>query len=201
MKRVFGAGFAVVLCVLMGFGGSEATAQPVIEVGNVVLAPDTAGQEVEISVTGGQPVETLNLLVQIEDGLNVAGPTIQGVDLITGTIFENDNDGGQFDVDTDPQFFSTGVVTPFTIPATTVAADGLIATILVDTTGISSGVFDLKLADTLLGDTDFGFDENFLPIEPTIVNGTITVVIPEPGTGALLGLVVVAGLLRRRRQG
>ena len=190
--RVF-TGTAVVLSVV---AAPLASAQPSIEVGSHDLLPNTPGQTIEVFVTGGQAIETVNLNVQVGDGTNTNGPTIQGVDAITGTLFAPpNNDGGQFDILRDPQVFATTVATP---PGTTIAADGLLATIIIDTTGVNTGTYDLKLADTLNDDTDLGFDINLNKIEPTISNGQFTVV-PEPASVLLLAASGVMLMHRRRR--
>lgn len=169
----------VLLAVAAVCAPLPAIAQPTIVVGDHNLQPDTAGQEIKVFVTGGQAIDTLNLNVQIEDGLD--GPTIQDVDAIEGTIFDANNDGGQFDTLADPRLFAATVLTEF---GTAVPADGLLATIFIDTTGLDSGTFDLKLADTFNGDTDFGVDSGFAPIIAEVTNGRITIV-PEPATALL----------------
>ena len=54
----------------------------------------------------------------------------------------------------------------------TVTADGLLATVTIDTTGITSGVFDLTL-DTLNGKTDWGKSAGAEP--PELRDGSINV--------------------------
>ena len=63
---------------------------------------------------------------------------------------------------------------------------------------MNAGTYDLKLADTLNGDTDLGFDINLNKIEPTIGNGQLTVV-PEPASVLLITASGVVLMHRRRR--
>lgn len=188
--------FTVFAVVLAAVTAPSALAQPSINVGNHDLLPGTAGQTVEIFVTGGDAIEGLNLNVQIGDGLVNAGPTIQAVDIITSTIFADNNEFGQLDGLADPQIFATSVLTHF---GTSVNADGLLATITLDTTGVSAGTYDLNLTGTLNGDTNLiGFGTGGSPTPSTITSGQITVV-PEPTSALLLtagGLMLTA---RRRR--
>ncbi|MBI1310044.1 hypothetical protein GC176_01965 [bacterium] len=131
----------------------------IIDVGNHVLQPDMAGQELQIQVSGGDEVQGVTLRVQIGDGGPEAGgsqdgPSIQTVDILTGTVFESNNTGLRQDVDGDspdtvPQFERAETTTS----SGTVSASGLLATITIDTTGFTSGQFPLLLAGTLDGDT------------------------------------------------
>jgi hypothetical protein len=71
----------------------------------------------------------------------------------------------------------------------TVAANGLIATLTVDTSGfnIGSGPFSLKLSGTPDGDSDFA------PIPVTITNGQLRI-IPEPSTWGMAACLILIGL-------
>ncbi len=65
-------------------------AAPVIDVGDFNLQENLAGQKVSIFVTGGDAVAALNFVSQVGQtdtatGQPEAGPSIEGVDLVTGT--------------------------------------------------------------------------------------------------------------------
>lgn len=190
--RVF-TGSAIVLAAI---AAPLAHAQPSISVGSHDLLANTANQTIEVFVTGGDAIEGLNLHVQVDDGSNTNGPVIQGVDAITGTIFDSKTLFGQDDVSPEPQLFSAIVIAS---DDADINANGLLATITLDTTGLFAGTYDLKLAGTRNGDTNLGLEIGGTEtIEPAITNGQITVV-PEPTSAPLLaagGLVLSA---RRRR--
>ena len=189
--------FTGTVLVLSVAAASLVSAQPSIEVGSHDLLPNTPGQTIEVFVTGGQAVETVNLNAQIADGFNTDGPIIQSVDLVTATIFAPpNNDGGQFDSLNLPQIVGSTVVTPL---STTVDADGLLATITVDTTGVFGGTYDLSLTGTRNGDTNFGFDSGDNLIEPVVTNGQISIV-PEPASALILAAGGGLLLARRRRR-
>ena len=148
---------------------------PTIIVGTNYLAPDTAGQAVEFSVSGGHLVQGVNLYVQIAAGAAADNPVIESVDIITGTIFETNNVGvtdadGSGAADAFPRW--EGVIT--VTAAGTVAAQGLVGTALIDTTGVASGTWDLMLTGTIGGDSDFAGQQI------QVTNGSI--VINDPPT-------------------
>jgi len=130
----------------------DSTASTIV-VGDHYLRPGASGQTVQILVSGGTAVQGENVDVQIA-GTSGTGnaPTITGVDLLTGTIFANDNTGEQSAAQTLPQFWNGSVVTS----TGTVSANGLLATVTVDATGVALGsAYSLNLAGTPNGDTDF----------------------------------------------
>jgi hypothetical protein len=112
------------------------------------------GQQVQIHVTGGEAVSGIDLFVQVGDGgVTVGGddtgPKITNLDLVTGTIFA----ANHTDIFTDPAPLIWGATT--TTTAGTVAASGLLATLTIDTTGITTGQFDLLLNPPATGPTAF----------------------------------------------
>ena len=188
--------FAFVLLATAFAGGARAAA---IFVGDVVLEPDTPGQNVELFITGGEQVLGASLFAGLEDDGSGGGPVITAVDLRTGTIFGPG--AAQVDVVTEPRLRFSTVDNIATLD--TVEADGLFATFTVDTTGVFGGEFDLNLAGvqgptgppqstTLLSPTG---DE--LPVSVTA--GRLIVVVPEPATAATLGAIALAFACRRRR--
>ncbi len=160
-----------------------------INVGNTNLLPNTPGQAVELFVTGGDLVQGMNLYTLITDGFSVIpgstmdGPNITGINLTSGTIFSGNNTGGMFT--SSDQYWISQISTS----TGTVSANGLIATLTVDTTGfnLGSGPFSLKLSGTPDGDTDFA------PIPITITNGQLSI-IPEPSTWALAACLMLFGI-------
>ena len=137
-------------------------AAPVITIGDHTLAADTAGQQIEIYVSGGQDVSQLNFYALIADGGSecggsIDGPAIEDIDLMTGTIFDGNNDGeygdddGSGESDTKPQYEAISI----DVTSGTVTADGLLATLTIDTTGFTSGTWTLNLVATDM-ETNFG---------------------------------------------
>ena len=180
----------LVVCGLVSLASANGT--PVIDAGVHSLLPNQAGQTVEIFVTGGILVQGLEFNVQIGD--TTAGPVFEGVDILTGTIFGPSNDGifpGSYIT---PRVAYQGTTTVQTLDVGWgpgfVSTDGLLATLTLDTTGISGGDYNLLLTGTNEGDT------NFAGVLADITNGSLSV-IPEPLSLSLM--LVGSGLLLRRR--
>ncbi|NJL30124.1 MAG: hypothetical protein HC898_00015 [Phycisphaerales bacterium] len=180
-----------------------ADAQPIIHgpssatgLGNYNLLPDKPGQTISILVKGGQAVQGLNFNIQIADGGpaaggSILGPSITAVDILTGTIFAANNTGN-------PQ--GNGILVPqvafysTTTASGSVAAQGLLASVTLDTTGFFAGTFDLILSNTINSSTNFASMNPAL--SPTIIDGSITLV-PEPMS---LMIVIGAGLMMQGRR-
>lgn len=167
-----------------------------IVVGEHELLPDTPNQTIPIMVTGGDSVQGLNFRFQVADGGthpqaggSIIGPSISDIDLMTGTIFDGNNTG-QNDLLKLPQIW----VQSITASANTVVADGLLATVTVDTTGFMTGdEFELRIGDTLDSATDFAG----VPVD--ITDGMLRIGIPEP-TGVVMMITGLALLCTARRR-
>lgn len=183
---------AAIGLALLAIATPQAAATPIIDVGIHYLQPDTAGQVIPIFVSSeAESVAGLNFNVQIADGGleaggNIDGPTIEYVDIIGGDTVFAGNNTGQIDSLSLPQIWAQTTTTA----TSTVVADDLLGILFIDTTGFMTGQFDLKLGDTLNGDTDFA------GIAIDITNGLI--IIPEPSILGLLAIGMFAGLRRRR---
>ena len=156
---------------------------PVITVGDHALLPDTPGQEVPIYVSGNEQISGVQLFAQVGDGGpelgGTLGPAIADVDMVTGTIFEHDAYVGG-DPYLAPQAY-VGFVGLET-PDTTVTADGLLLTLIIDTTNLhaddDANPWDLKLTDTVDTPTELligVLGANATVVPATINNGTITI--------------------------
>lgn len=174
------------IVVVLGLTGA-AWAQPTIDVGDHYLLANTAGQEIQIYVSGGDEVDGLELKVQIGGG--TSGPSFEDVDIFTGTIFADDHQG---------LFPGSYIETRWAYQGTVadvgpVIANGLLVTLTVNTAGVGDGEYLLSLTDTPEGGTDFA------GIAAVIGNGKI--IIPEPTFALLLvvGLPWVLRLRARRR--
>jgi hypothetical protein len=175
------------------------TQAQIINVGNIELLPNTPNQLVTINVSGGVQVEALDFWVQIADGLNLSGPQITSVDIVTGTIFAGNN-GGQYGSSATQQPQRWYQTTDTLIVGTTVPTSGLLASLRIDTTGVAPGSYALNLKDVTgsSGGTAF-WDTTFAnPVFPLITDGTLTVV-PEPQQYALVAGLGLLGLAFGRR--
>ena len=192
--------FPLLLISVFLFAASQASATPIITVGSHDLLPDKANQPVDINVTGGDLVPGLDLFLQVGDG--DAGPQIQTVDVLTGTIFADNNTGESLvAIGGSGSLPYWNAYAATTTSNGTVSADGLLATVMIDTTGFTAGMWTLSV------DFDYGgshYASDFASDAPvTLVNGSINIV-PEPGSLLLLFSAAI-GLARwqwrRRRRG
>ena len=175
---------------------SLAFAAPVIDVGTITLEANKPGQIVPVLVSGGDSVTGFNLRAQIGDGINPS-PIFQSISFAggiwdahasttTGELVAGFDEYAQLSV-----AFNANVTVP---------ANGVLAMLTIDTTGITTdSVYALKLSGVEL----IGQDSDLLlsggsTLTPTIKNGTLHVVVPEPSALGLLGIASVMVCLRRR---
>ncbi|MFC1597761.1 hypothetical protein ACFL5Q_07485, partial [Planctomycetota bacterium] len=207
MQRALFCGLLIGLLVV-----GPASAALIIDVGDHILAPNSTGQVVQIFATGweagDEQVTGFNLRAQLGDGdgtldASAAGtdfdePVFQSIDF-TGGIWDayDWGDGGgpvggaEYWAQADVTLDETGDA---------VNANGLIATLTIDTTDYFAGTFALNLAGPPLGDSDYVGQ----PLDD-IINGTITLnAIPEPAVMVqLFGLMAAMGpwfWLRKRNR-
>ena len=188
---------SIIMALIAGlWTASLAFAAPVIDVGTITLQANKPGQIVPVLVSGGDPVTGFNLRAQIGDGINPS-PIFQSISFAggiwdahpsttTGNLVAGFDEYAQLSV-----AFNTNV----TVPAT-----GVLTMLTIDTTGITTdSVYALKLSGVEL----IGQDSDLLlsggsTLTPTIKNGTLHVVVPEPSALGLLGIASVMVCLRRR---
>ena len=155
---------------------------PTIDVGQHFLRANAPGQKIEMLVTGGQIVSGADLFVMVGDGgaelvdlglpAGTNGPRLSAVDLKTDTIFAAIADQ-PIDLGSLPQVANWSISS--TTAGVDVEADGLLATLTIDTTGFIEGTWDLSLA-RILPNHPFGpFDTEFAGIPAHVTNGSITV--------------------------
>ncbi len=122
-----------------------------------------------LSEAGDPLIRTLNMRAQLGDGRGPASePVFKSVSYQETIWSDNETKvlGGV--IGTEPQFVqSTIFLADEGDPS--LAANGTIARLTIDTQGFTRGTFEVKLADTLFPPSDFG------AVKPEIVNGTITI--------------------------
>lgn len=170
---------------------------PTIDVGTIIVEPNKPNQTVQVWVTGGDAVSAFNLRAQIGNGVH-ASPVFQSASFaggiwdayantVTGEVPAGFEQYAQYSV-------------AFNTANQTVPANGLLATLTIDTTGFTTDAYySLKLSGADL----IGADSNFAAsggtdLAANITNGTIHVVVPEPGPLSLLAIAAVALGWRRR---
>lgn len=172
-------------------------ATPKIDVGTILLQPNKSNQMVQVFVTGGDAVSTFNLRAQIGDGVNPS-PIFQSVSF-TGGMWDAYANTVTGEVPAGYEQYAQYSVA-LNAANQTVPASGLLATLIIDTTGFTTDAYyPLKLsgADLIKDDSNFA-TAGGADLAADITNGLIHVVVPEPGSLSLLAVAVLV-LGRRRR--
>ena len=171
-----------VILLALAVTGQTAT----IHVGDHGLLPNQPDQVIAIQVSGGDLVAGLDLFVQVGDGgpellrfglpAGRAGPMVDAVELVAGTIFSGVTDK-PVNIGSD-QLPQTASYTIALVGGTqSVAADGVLAYLTMDTTGIYGGTWDLRLAGVLPYAPFQGpYDTTFAGQPAVISNGQIRIV-------------------------
>jgi len=190
-----------VVCLGLVASASAATLPPTIEIGSHVLAGDSTTQVVEIFATGAEDVSGLQIYAQIGDG--VVGSGLEPV--FASISFGGGLWDGPARTEVGGPIAGTGMLADagvtFNGASDEVALDDtsrLVATLTIDTTGFSSGTFDLMFKTTDIGADSYFLDPNGDPVSIEITNGSITIT-PEPATLSLLALGGLALIRKRRR--
>ena len=191
---------------------SQTNADVILTYGNdeggtrvIDLEAETANQAIQIFATGivaEGGADGLESDMHIGDGGGIFGgsdtsPLIESIDLITGTIWENSNPNQQ-DVVTDPLARQSTVDT-----SSLVNEDGLIATVFIDTTGFGIGEINFLLSG-VGGSFDTTVFQGATGLVTDAPNGVLRITegrsgVPEPSSAAILIMVGLVGVARRRR--
>jgi hypothetical protein len=200
--------------------GLSLQAQLTIQLPDLVLQPDLANQDFTFSVhnTSGSDVLLTGVQLQLYTadggpgvGGSIVGPAIQQVSVIApGTLFTGNNNG---DLPTPPtpgaypggQLFFRKTSTSAGTVTIAAGASAILATIQFSTVGVSPGTYTWTASDpTPTGPYTFNGPSFFTDtslggvLNPTLIDGTLTVV-PEPQQYALaVGLGLLAAAFGRR---
>jgi hypothetical protein len=190
-KRLAVAAFA--LCAT----AATTQAQLTINVGSITVTggPGALGSDLNptIQLNLNNPgsavfIGGMDFAIKIAAG----GPSISSVDLLTGTIFES-NHTGPIPVSTTDHSQCYTLSRDLTLsPPQLPSGSSLIASVTLNTSGVSPGTYDLLLSSSD-GQTAY-YDAAGNPVGVNIANGSLTVV-PEPEQYAAvagIGLLVVA---------
>jgi hypothetical protein len=157
----------------------------------IPIADDGQGTPIPGAPPGQIAAVELNLFIDF------GGPIITNIDLIgPGTIF-NGNNIGQTNL-SDPYAVPGHQPSAFTQTITGfVSANGILAYVTVDTTGVKKGFYNFSLSNQL-GPSTVG-DAEVLPI---LVRGSIFVDVPEPASivMGLMGAAALGAVSARRKQ-
>lgn len=169
---------------------SSAPGALVVSPGDWTLLPNQPNQQISVAISGSGSVTNASIILQITG--SGTRPTFSAANIITGTIFASNNTGSpQYDLSA-PQLAYADVATL----SGTVDGNGTIATFTVDTTGVLSGDFPVKLTGTAWGNSVVG---TFPATGVSFSDGSITVAVPEPASLSLIALLGY-GLARRVRR-
>ncbi len=142
-----------------------------ILVGSAIVPPN-AESEIEImalSAPGDPLIRTLNMRAQLGDGRGPGSePVFKNVSY-EDTIWTDSEVqilGGV--IEDEPQFVQSTILL-MNPEESSLQAQGLLAHLVIDTHGFTRGTFELRLADTIFGDSDFGANS------ADVVNGTIKI--------------------------
>ena len=154
-----------------------------IVVGEHLLLADTPKQVIPVEVRGDLHVQGVVLNIEVADGYpdrpgsSKDGPNITDVNLLApNAVFGKVSNTGQNFIETRQQIWVVGT----SAASGTSLADGLLANVTIDTTGLDAddGPWELKLAGTINGDTNFQSPVG--QINPWIENGVIRIVPANP---------------------
>jgi hypothetical protein len=201
---------AILLMLVLVFA-SSAWADVMISVGDFQVAPGGTVQ-VPIYATGNETLDGMDFDFQITSTATGSQPTIQSVDLLTGTVWgtiANTVIQGAVLPENQAQLTIWGI-SPLAVtgPQSFVTLQGtqLLATVTISAdASVANGTFSLSVMDTLNGPMDLVHTATAAsgnqPYSIDLTGGVGTLhVTPEPISMSLLGFGAVGLLLRRRRR-
>ncbi|MEO1530100.1 MAG: hypothetical protein AAFX06_32275, partial [Planctomycetota bacterium] len=172
----------------------------VITLLNPVVEAQSASAAIQLHVSGGEQVRGFNFRIASGDGLgDLPEPIFVGIDY-AGSIwdsFDTEEFGGV--VDAAPQFLQAGVVLQESNQS--VAAEGILATLLVDTRGFDGGQFSIEMENTAIGQPSDFILAGGGTVTPTFDLASITIsAIPEPNGSLILSAIFAKLFFGRRKR-
>jgi hypothetical protein len=182
---------ALIIIVLLCLG-SSAHATVTLSVGHHFVLPNTPGQTFDVLISSsGEGITAMSFYLEVNNGLGPA-PIITGVNISTApTIWAAlPNNTSDYNYPYEPPTITLAFDVFLQSAAWEVPANGIAARIEVDTTGLLTGYFPLRLENDDFGETLLGDSQGVLNY--VRVDGSLTIV-PEPAAG-ILGLFAIAVL-------
>jgi hypothetical protein len=169
-----------------------------VAAGTPIVAQITVSNSAAASISD---IEGMTFTVQLATGVGAA-PKVTSVDLLTGTVWAGHVSAGSVFMPAGgdlPQYQSRDLLTD--APANFINANGLLATVVVDTTGAAAGNYDLKLIGTKTSGRDSAFLSGLgAVVQASFGQGLITVTVPEPTAQPIIAtLLLLTGMRRERR--
>ncbi len=188
----------LIACLMILAIAGTASAAITVSAGNHNIGGGATGQTFEILITTDNADQVAGLLLWVQIGAtatsvpDITDVAVDSVGIFNGLGTETSTDytGSGF-----PGLYKVDLVVSSTDPNLDPIANGILASVTVDTTGFMTGTYAVKLMGTIGGSSNMIGDN--LPTV-TFNDGSITV--PEPATLALLGLGSLGALIRRRRR-
>ncbi len=194
----------LIACLTILAVAATASATITITAGSQTVFENSPGQvfQILISTDSVDTISGANLAIQI-GATGQTCPDITAFDTDSAGYIFNGGGGGSYTDGTGPGYpgISIGDVTGPPDPNNDPVASGALMLVTIDTTGyfVADGPYVIKLM-TGFGNTE-ALDTNGSPISGTVyTDGTLSLVVPEPATLALLGLGSLGALIRRRRR-
>jgi len=178
----------------------------IITVGSHDIAPNTITDIqilIEREVTDPDVIG-VSMALQVTEGTALAGPAIESIDLINGTLFAANNDGGTDNgSNLDPPQHAFREVLTGDLSSIPIPQSGLLATVRIDATGFTErATYNLTVSSFIANGSPVEtslIDTLGDPVTPTVNDGTITIT-PEPATFTLWAVSGVFALSRRRHK-
>jgi len=175
---------------------------------NNTVLPGVVGHQVLLYVqnsdVGSVEVASMDLVMEVYPG-DPSGPRITGVDTVSGTLLGEA--GGALQV-ADPDstswlYYSQTLDLSEPFPNIAASERQLLATVFIDTTGVSQGNYEFRMSNVAFpGGDPFStslYDGNGVLVGQFLGGPFTITVVPEPGRCAIMAALALAGFAAYRR--